>query len=593
MESEDKNTNPLVPIQPSKVYTKPVTGSHDYRLRWNEKAIQFETPTGMKHLDWKDVVHATSSEPMDGFDGVGKTLDLTDRGGVVHKIPFADIPTHTRWLDLLDTVRFCSEARLNDLTPELYNLSREFVVHLWAYGQSDGENEKKTRRWVSAVIIVFALGWIFELLATMGSGNLLSHSVFPFFQFIKFLPLMFIPLYARAAPVSQIRCTPGELRCEAVVGGHIVVKRRLSWIDMDRIVVGPEAHSQRLLDRELCFYKKGKEAYRLKLDQIGTADNWRELLSSIFHSSGKAVEGGDPHLFDRINPDQKDPSYTQIWLDSLLAPAHREKLLQLESGAALQNGKYVLENKLGAGGQGAAYLARRADGTKVVLKEYILPIYVDAKVKRKSLENFENEARMLEQLDSQLIVKLLGFFVEDHRGYLVLEHISGMNLRDYVLQNGVLQEKRVVHFGTLMCDALIQLHSLTPPIVHRDFTPDNIIMSTGTDGAESIKIIDFMVAQQNEESATGTVVGKHSYLPPEQFRGKATPQSDIYALGCSLYFLLTGKEPEPLTTSHPILINDTVSGALDEIVAKATELECEDRYKSAQELRTALMNVST
>jgi serine/threonine-protein kinase len=143
----------------------------------------------------------------------------------------------------------------------------------------------------------------------------------------------------------------------------------------------------------------------------------------------------------------------------------------------------------------------------------------------------------------------------------------------------------------MMCDALTQLHSLNPPIVHRDFTPDNIVLSPGAPGEEgndSIKIIDFMVAQQNEESATGTVVGKHAYLPPEQFRGNANTQSDIYALGCTLHFLLTGQEPEPLTTSHPIIINDTVSGGMEEIVARATELECEDRFKSAEQVKIAL-----
>ncbi len=192
---------------------------------------------------------------------------------------------------------------------------------------------------------------------------------------------------------------------------------------------------------------------------------------------------------------------------------------------------------------------------------------------------------MLQQLDSPLIVKLLGFFVEDHRGYLVLEHIDGINLREYVAQNGPLSEKQVIHYAVLMCDVLTHLHSQNPPIVHRDFTPDNIILS----GDDSIKVIDFMVAQRNDESATGTVVGKHAYLPPEQFRGKATPQSDIYALGCALFFLLTGDEPEPLSTSNPILVNDTVSGALDSIVAKATALETTDRYKTAVELKHALL----
>lgn len=566
----------------------PVVAPHNFSLRWTDSAIQFETPTGVKHLSWKDVVLVSVAEKSPSLKLLGRTIDITDRAGVVYKIPIADIPTKTRWLDLIGTVQYCTEAKMLNLDAQLYDDIRDFVVRLWPAGQANVD-QKKTKNIVSAVIIFFALAWVIEFVVMLNahSGSGFSHSFGGFggwIQCVKFIPLMFLPIYAQSAPISQIRCTPGGLLCEAILGGHVHKKKELPWNDLKSIELSAEKPNQRVLDREICFNRKRGRPYKLKLDQIGTAANWKELIAAIYYSSGMQVENADPNLFDQINPDRQDPSYTQIWLDSLLAPARREKLLQLECGTSLQNGKYVLDRKLGAGGQGAAYLARRDDGAMVVLKEYILPIYVDAKVKRKSLENFENEAHMLQQLDSPLIVKLLGFFVEDHRGYLVLEHINGVNLHDHVAQNGPLSESEVIHYGMLMCDVLTHLHSQNPPIVHRDFTPDNIILS----GDNSIKVIDFMVAQRNDESATGTVVGKHAYLPPEQFRGKATPQSDVYALGCALFYLLTGDEPEPLSTSHPILFNDTVSGSLDEIVAKATELETADRYKSALELKQAL-----
>ncbi|MBS1956010.1 MAG: serine/threonine protein kinase [Cyanobacteria bacterium SZAS-4] len=569
--------------------TLPVVAPHDFRLRWSDKAIQFETPTGMKHLAWTDVVLVAVPEKIPGVKMWERTVNITDRSGVVHKISIADIPNKARWLDLIGTVQYCTEAKMLNLDAHLYDDVRDFVVRLWPAGQLNVD-QKKTKTIVSAVIIFFALCWVIEFFIVLNSHSqsIISHSFGGWIQFIKFIPLLFLPIYARTAPISQIRCTPGGLRCEALLGGHVNKKKEIFWTDLKNIELSSEKPNQRVLDRELCFNRKKGKPYKIKLDQIGTAANWKELIAAIYYSSGMQVENADANLFDQINPDRQDPSYTQIWLDSLLAPAHREKLLQLECGATLQSGKYVLDRKLGAGGQGAAYLARRDDGVMVVLKEYILPIYVDAKVKRKSLETFENEAHMLQQLDSPLIVKLLGFFVEDHRGYLVLEHINGINLCEHVAQNGPLSEKDAIHYGILMCDVLTQLHSQNPPIVHRDFTPDNIILS----GDNSIKVIDFMVAQRNDQSATGTVVGKHAYLPPEQFRGKSTPQSDIYALGCSLFYLLTGDEPEPLSTSHPILVNDTVSGPLDEIVAKATELESADRYKSASELRQALIDLS-
>ncbi len=587
----DTDLNKILKLQvnpPPTDCTLPVVAPHDFKLRWSDKAIQFETPNGMRHLAWKDVVLVSVAEKTPSVKP-GRTVDITDRSGVVHYIPIADIPTKTHWLDLIGTVQYCTEAKMVNLNAQLYDEARDFVVRLWP-GQQNVD-QKKIKTIVNAVIILFAACWTIEFFMVLNANAqaMVAHSFGGWIQFIKFIPLIFLPIYARSAPISQIRCTPGGIRCEAILGGHVNKKKELFWTGLKSIELSAEKPNQRVLDRELCFYRKKGRPYKLKLEHIGTAANWKELVAAIYYSSGIQVENVDPNLFDQINPDQQDPSYTQIWLDSLLAPAHREKLLQLDSGATLQSGKYLLDRKLGAGGQGAAYLAKRDDGVMVVLKEYILPIYVDAKVKRKSLENFENEAHMLQQLDSPLIVKLLGFFVEDHRGYLVLEHIKGINLHEHVAQNGPLSEREAIHYGVLMCDVLTQLHSQNPPIVHRDFTPDNIILS----GDNSIKVIDFMVAQKNDQAATGTVVGKHAYLPPEQFRGKATPQSDIYALGCSLFYLLTGDEPEPLSTSHPILVNDTVSGPLDEIVAKATELEGADRYKTAFELKHALLALRT
>jgi len=77
-------------------------------------------------------------------------------------------------------------------------------------------------------------------------------------------------------------------------------------------------------------------------------------------------------------------------------------------------------------------------------------------------------------------------------------------------------------------------------------------------------------------------------LPPEQFRGKPCPQSDIYAFGGTLYFLLTGTEPEPISSAHPILVNENVSEELNRIVARATEPELKDRYPSIAEMQADL-----
>jgi serine/threonine protein kinase len=106
-----------------------------------------------------------------------------------------------------------------------------------------------------------------------------------------------------------------------------------------------------------------------------------------------------------------------------------------------------------------------------------------------------------------------------------------------------------------------------------------------------VKLIDFNVAQQLEAQTTKTVVGKHSYIPPEQFRGKAVPQSDIYSLGATLSYLLTGKDPEPITQAHPRETNGAVSEELDSIIAKSTALGLSTRYQTCQELKTDLISL--
>jgi serine/threonine-protein kinase len=103
-----------------------------------------------------------------------------------------------------------------------------------------------------------------------------------------------------------------------------------------------------------------------------------------------------------------------------------------------------------------------------------------------------------------------------------------------------------------------------------------------------LKLVDFNVAKESATTKTSLVVGKQCYMPPEQFRGKTSVQSDIYAMGASLYFLLVGVEPDPLSASRPRTVRADVSEELDRIVARATALEPESRYECAADLERDL-----
>ncbi len=92
METDLDKTPEIHLTEPPVDYTLPVVAAHDFKVRWSDKAIQFETPNGMRHLAWKDVVLVSVSEEKPGLQLLMRTVDLTDRGGVVHKIAIADIP---------------------------------------------------------------------------------------------------------------------------------------------------------------------------------------------------------------------------------------------------------------------------------------------------------------------------------------------------------------------------------------------------------------------------------------------------------------------------------------------------------------------
>ena len=342
-------------------------------------------------------------------------------------------------------------------------------------------------------------------------------------------------------------------------------------------------HLLRFLAPSLIQIRQGAPELHLKTHFISDDKSKRNLFKALCENLSDQVI--DPSVRETLNPTDV-ASYTKLWMDSFNA-ASRNFDGCLAEGHQLANGEYEIDSFLGAGGQASVYLAKSRSESfapKVVLKEFILPAHAGADVSKRSLANIQREFDLMQNLQHQNIVKYFGMFVEDHRAYLVLEHVDGSSLRSLVDEHGAMGEAKVLQLAYSMSEILAHLHGQSPAIIHRDFTPENLIL--GSDG--ELKLIDFNVAQELETEATKTIVGKHSYLPPEQFRGKAVPQSDIYALGATLHFLLTATEPEPITSSHPIILNDSVSAATDELVSRSTALELDDRYQSAAQLAAAI-----
>ncbi len=355
----------------------------------------------------------------------------------------------------------------------------------------------------------------------------------------------------------------------------------VKWQDITNIALS-QKEGTTSSDQNIDFHSSKAKPLSIKLGSIMSIDDRERILKAI-ESWAPGVER-DPQILHLLEP-PADYSYTELWLQALTAPPKRERFKPLADGASLRDGQFKVIRQLGVGGQGTAYLTDDIMSKEaVVLKEFILPVFVAVGVRRQALERFENEARILKQLDHPQIVKLVDFFVEDHRSYLVLEHIDGKSLKEIVLEEGAMSEERVKGLAQQMCSILEYLHGLEPPCVHRDFTPDNLILRK--DG--TLKLVDFNVAQQTESTATGTVVGKHAYLPPEQFRGEPCPQSDIYAFGSTLHFLLTGHDPEPISVSRPKEQVEAISENMNFLVATATSMSLEERFNDIEKLKEVL-----
>jgi serine/threonine protein kinase len=282
------------------------------------------------------------------------------------------------------------------------------------------------------------------------------------------------------------------------------------------------------------------------------------------------------HKLIRANASSNQKSHTALWEEELSSHFAATNFVPLPTGKTMQFQGIKVISQLASGGMSAIYLAERA-GKLVVLKESVLPLLTDEKMKAKARELFRREAVLQMRLDHPRIAKLHDHFVENERDYLVLEYVPGKTLREHGLASGPQNEDTVLDIARQICEILVYLHGQDPPVIHRDLTPDNLVITP--DGR--VFLIDFGAANQFVGTATGTIIGKQVYIAPEQFRGKATCSSDIYSLGVTLYFLLTGKEPGALSVSHPRHERPELSGAVDELVASCTQLESVDRPATA------------
>jgi tRNA A-37 threonylcarbamoyl transferase component Bud32 len=330
---------------------------------------------------------------------------------------------------------------------------------------------------------------------------------------------------------------------------------------------------------------------RLTLGKFSASD-LKLLFAGIMNWADRRVVTQEvTEMIERyLNPKIEEPqvptdlSFTSMWEEELGSHMAATTFVPLTKGASIQSGRLKVIALLASGGLSAVYLAETFERKMVILKESVVPQHVDEKTKEKAQELFEREARLLLKLEHPQIARVVDHVHESGRDYLVLEYIPGQSLRQVVKRSGPQNEPTVLRWTGEIAEILGYLHGLEPPVIHRDLTPDNLVLKD--DG--TVALIDFGAANEYVGAATGTLIGKQAYMSPEQFRGKASPASDIYALGGTLHFLLTGQDPEALSVSHPRVVRPDLSAGLDDFVAMCTEEEEGSRFASISQLKEKL-----
>ena len=272
--------------------------------------------------------------------------------------------------------------------------------------------------------------------------------------------------------------------------------------------------------------------------------------------------------------------------------------LSLVAGDLLQD-RYRIVRQLGSGGMGAVYEAVDLRlGHTVAVKQTLT-------ASEQLSKQFEREARLMAGLNHPALPRVSDYFIERNRAFLVMQYVDGKDLAQTLAQQpGPLPKHLVIAWADQLLDALIYLHSHDRQIVHRDIKPHNLkITETGR-----IALLDFGLAKSQgadgEDEETGSSIFGYSprYAPLEQIQDLGTtPQSDIYALGATLYHLLTGVKPpdavvraaaiislqaDPLAPAHNL--NPAVGEELSAVLDRAMAQNPGERYATAAEFREAL-----
>jgi len=267
--------------------------------------------------------------------------------------------------------------------------------------------------------------------------------------------------------------------------------------------------------------------------------------------------------------------------------------------------RYLVVSVLGNGAMGAVYLAddQRLSGRRCAIKENRPGADENPEVLTRLREQFLAEANVLARLDHPGLPKVSDYFItDDNREYLVMDYVEGEDLNSMLERiRRPLEEEPVIGWADQVLDAMAYLHAQRPqPIIHRDIKPANLRLNL----QGRIKLVDFGLVKLFDAGKPETKfelrgLGTPAYAPLEQFASSeqhTDTRSDIYALGATLYHLLTNMHPsdvhqrllDPEVLLAPRHLNPNLSKNTEQVILKAMEIHPNNRYQSADEMRAAL-----
>ncbi len=274
-------------------------------------------------------------------------------------------------------------------------------------------------------------------------------------------------------------------------------------------------------------------------------------------------------------------------------------------GSGMTIGSYRLGEKLGAGSMGEVYAAEHVlVGRRAAVKVLHPALSANPDV----VQRFFNEARAVAMISDPGVVSLLDFgFTDDGATYLVMDLLQGESLEERLERIGAFPPQDTIRIIKLLCCSLAAAHEAG--IVHRDLKPENIILvgDPGVTGGERPKILDFGIAKLTAESGLttgeGLLMGTPNYMAPEQCRGEASADHrvDVYAIGCVMFAMLTGRPPFDAATTFEVMNAHRVApvprvttmrpglpDATDAFIGRCLAKRPDNRYQSVADMVRAL-----